>query len=190
MTVYNQLVEDSKGIFHYINEIEPFVWNDAVSPLELDVAYKFLNGGRTVNHATQSQLFTDGLEFTLRERANVAVIMYRTKWNQLYQNFIVDYPVTQSYDETIKETLTDDKLREFNRTKDSKVSAYDSDELVDNETDIVSEDSSSTDTHTRDYVRTGTNVRNIDQNIERLQKQVFYDIMFSDINTLLLLQVY
>ena len=43
MTLYNELIEDSKGIFHYINEIKPFEWNETVSPLELDIAYQYLN---------------------------------------------------------------------------------------------------------------------------------------------------
>lgn len=190
MTLYNELVEDSHGIFHYINELKPFEWNDTVSPLELDVAYEYLNGNRTVNSATSSQYITDGEEYTLRERANVALVMFGRKWNQLYENFIADYPVTQSYDESIKELIDDSNIRNFNRTKDSKVSAYDSEELVDDETDIVSEDSNINNSHTRDYVRTGTNVRNIEQNIQRLQKDVLYDIVFADVNSLLLLKVF
>src|SRR5574344_2141943 len=190
MTLYNELVEDSKGIFHYINEIKPFEWNDATSPLALDIAYQYLNGNRTVNSSTSSQFITDGGEYTLRERANVALILFSRKWEQLYENFIVDYPVTQSYDETIKELIDDKKVRNFNRQKDSKVSAYDSEELVDDETDLVSEDSNIDNTHTRDYVRTGTNVRNIEQNIQRLQKEVLYEIVFQDVNSLLLLKVF
>lgn len=190
MTLYNELVEDSHGIFHYINEIKPFEWSDTVSPLELDVAYEYLQGTRTVNSATSSQFITDGGEYTLRERANVALIMFGRKWSQLYENFIADYPVTQSYDESIKELIDEKNVRDFNRQKDSKVSAYDSEELVDDETDIVTEGSSIDNTHTRDYVRTGTNVRNIEQNIQRLQKQVLYDIVFDDVNSLLLLKVF
>ena len=87
--------------------------------------------------------------------------------------------------------MIDDKnVRNFNRQKDSKVSAYDSEELVDDETDLVSEDSNINNIHTRDYVRTGTNVRNIEQNIQRLQKEVLYDIVFQDVNSLLLLKVF
>ena len=190
MTLYNELVDNSNGIFHYINELKPFVWNDSVSPLELDIAYQYLNGNRTVNSSTSSQFMTDGVEYTLRERANVALVLFGRKWEQLYQNFIVDYPVTQSYDETIKELIDDKNKRSFNRQKDSKVSAYDSEELVDDETDLVSEDSNINNTHTRDYVRTGTNVRNIEQNIQRLQKEVLYDIVFQDVNSLLLLKVF
>ena len=190
MTLYNELVEDSKGIFHYINEIKPFEWNESVSPLELDIAYQYLNGARTVNSSTGSQFMTDGEEFTLRERANVALILFGRKWEQLYENFIADYPVTQSYDETIKELIDDKNERNFDRTKDSKVSAYDSEELVDDETDIVNESSNINNIHTRDYVRTGTNVRNIEQNIQRLQKEVLYEIVFQDVNSLLLLRVF
>lgn len=190
MTLYNELVEDSHGIFYYINELQPFKWSESVSPVELDIAYEYLNGNRTVNSATSSQYRTDGGEYTLRERANVALVMFGRKWNQLYENFIADYPVTQSYDETIKELIDEKNVRDFNRQKDSKVSAYDSEELVDDETDIVTEGSSIDNTHSRDYVRTGTNVRNIDQNIQRLQKEVLYDIVFQDVNSLLLLKVF
>ena len=190
MTLYNELVEGSHGIFHYINELQPFKWSEAVSPVELDIAYEYLNGNRTVNSATSSQYATDGGEFTLKERANVALVMFGRKWEQLYENFIVDYPVTQSYDETIEELIDDKNIRSFDRTKDSKVSAYDSEELVDDETDIVNENSNINNTHTRDYVRTGTNVRNIGQNIERLQREVLYEIVFQDVNSLLLLKVF
>lgn len=190
MTLYNELVEGSHGIFHYINELQPFKWSEAVSPVELDIAYEYLNGNRTVNSATSSQYATDGGEFTLKERANVTLVMFGRKWEQLYENFIVDYPVTQSYDETIEELIDDKNIRSFDRTKDSKVSAYDSEELVDDETDIVNENSNINNTHTRDYVRTGTNVRNIGQNIERLQREVLYEIVFQDVNSLLLLKVF
>lgn len=190
MTLYNELVDNSHGIFYYINELKPFEWNEAVSPVELDIAYEYLNGNRTVNSATSSQFTTDGGEFTLKERANVALVMFGRKWNQLYENFIADYPVTQSYDETIKELIDDTNVRSFDRKKDTKVSAYDSEELVDDETDIATENSNIKNTHTRDYVRTGTNVRNIDQNIQRLQKEVLYDIVFQDVNSLLLLKVF
>lgn len=190
MTLYNELIEDSKGIFHYVNEIKPFKWNESVSPLELDIAYQYLNGNRTVNNSTGSQFITDGGEFTLRERANVVLVLFGRKWEQLYENFIADYPVTQSYDETIKELIDEKNERNFDRTKDSKVSAYDSEELVDDETDIVNESSNLNNIHTRDYVRTGTNVRNIEQNIQRLQKEVLYDIVFQDVNSLLLLRVF
>ena len=63
-------------------------------------------------------------------------------------------------------------------------------ELVDDETDIVNENSNINNIHTRDYVRTGTNVRNIEQNIQRLQKEVLFDIVFQDVNSLLLLKVF
>lgn len=190
MTLYNELVDNSNGIFHYINELKPFKWSDSVSPLELDIAYQYLNGNRTVNSSTSSQFMTDGSEYTLRERANVALVLFGRKWEQLYENFIVDYPVTQSYDETIEELIDEKNARNFNRQKDSKVSAYDSEELVDDETDLVSEDSNINNIHTRDYVRTGTNVRNIEQNIQRLQKEVLYEIVFQDVNSLLLLKVF
>lgn len=190
MTLYNELVKDSSGIFQYMNEIQPFEWSDVVSPVELDIAYEYLNGNRTVNNATATQFLTDGEEYTLRERANVALVMFGRKWNQLYENFKADYPVTQSYDETIKELIDDTNVRSFDRKKDTKVSAYDSEELVDDETDIATENSNIKNTHTRDYVRTGTNVRNIEQNIQRLQKEVLYDIVFQDVNSLLLLKVF
>src|SRR5699024_3489508 len=129
MTLYNELVGDSHGIFHYINELKPFESNEAVSPVELYVAYEYLNGNRTVNSPTSSQFTTDGGEFTRKERANVALVMFGRKWNQLYENFIADYPVTQSYDETIKELIDDSNVRKFDRKKDTKRSEEHTSEL-------------------------------------------------------------
>src|SRR5699024_11246897 len=104
--------------------------------------------------------------------------MFGRKWNQLYENFIADYPVTQSYDETIKELIDDTNVRKFDRKKDTKVSAYDSEELVDDETDIATENSNIKNTNTRYYVRKGTNVSNIENNIKHLYIEVIFYIVF------------
>lgn len=174
----NELVTTTKGIFSYIDEVKPLPWDKVVTPEDLDIAFMFAHGEKTVTGKVLNMFSDLGEDDTLKKLAKIINTRYYDKWSKLYEGFIADYPLNV----VSRETLDDTVKKENNTT--NKVSAYDSDDLT---TDTGVDDNGTT-THT--YTKDTVSLDAYNKNVELLQDNLIYDKIFLDVKNLILLSIY
>ena len=172
------LITTSKGLFSYIDEVNPLPWGKVVTPEDTDAAFMFSHGDKTVTGKVLDMFSEDGEDETLKKLAKIINAHYGVKWGRMYEGFIADYPLNVVSRETLEDTVT----KQNNTT--NKVSAYDSDDLT---TDTGIEDNGST-THT--YTKDNTSLDAYNKNVELLQDNLIYDNVFLDVKNLILLSIY
>lgn len=173
-----ELMTTSKGLFSYIDEANPLPWDKVVTPEETDNAFMFAHGEKTVTGKVLDMFSEYGEDATLKQLAKVISTRYHDKWSKLYEGFIAEYPLNVVSRETLDDTVT----KENNTT--NKVSAYDSDDLT---TDTGVDDNGTT-THT--YTKDTVSLDAYNKNVELLQDNLIYDIIFLDVKSLILLSIY
>ena len=173
-----ELMTTSKGLFSYIDEVNPLPWDKVVTPEETDNAFMFTNGEKTVTGKVLDMFSESGEDTTLEKLAKIINTRYHDKWSKLYEGFIADYPLNVVSRETL-----DDKVTKENNTT-NKVSAYDSEDLT---TDTGIDDTGTT-THT--YTKDVVSLDAYNKNIELLQDNLIYDIVLLDVKSLILLSIY
>jgi len=174
----DELVTTSKGIFSYINEVNPLPWFNVLPPEDLDIAFMFAHGEKTVTGKVLNMFSDLGEDETLKKLAKIINTIYHDKWSKLYEGFIADYPLNVVSRETLDDTVT----KENNTT--NKVSAYDSEDLT---TDTGVDDNGTT-THT--YTKDTVSLDAYNKNVELLQDNLIYDKIFLDVKNLILLSIY
>lgn len=174
----SELITTDKGLFKYIDEVSPLPWSEVVTPYELDSAFMFKNGCKTVSGKVLKMFSDLGEEETLSSLAKIISNMYANKWGQLFEAFNIDYPVNVESRET-----SDDVNTGTNSVKNT-VSAYDSEVLVpDSGRDGTTE-------YNHKITKDKISLSAIQKNIELLQDSLLYDIVFTDTKSLILLLVY
>ena len=178
MMKLKELMTKNKGLFSYIDEVNPLPWDKVVTPEDTDVAFMFSHGDKTVTGKVLDMFSESGEDATLEQLAKVINTRYHDKWVKLYEGFIADYPLNVVSRETLDDTVT----KENNTT--NKVSAYDSDALT---TDTGVDDNGTT-THT--YTKDKVSLDAYNKNVELLQDNLIYDKVFLDVKNLILLSIY
>lgn len=173
-----ELITTSKGLFSYIDEVNPLPWDKVVPPEDLDTAFMFAHGEKTVTGKVLNMFSDLGEDETLKQLAKVISTRYHDKWAKLYEGFSAEYPLNV----VSRETLDDTVNKENNTT--NKVSAYDSEDLT---TDTGVDDNGTT-THT--YTKDTVSLDAYNKNVELLQDDLIYDNVFLDVKNLILLSIY
>lgn len=174
----DELITTSKGVFSYIDAISPLPWDKVVTPEDTDIAFMFAHGEKVITGKVLDTFSDLGEDGTLEKLAKIINTRYHDKWSKLYEGFIADYPLNV----VSRETLDDTVKKENNTT--NKVSAYDSEDLT---TDTGVDDNGTT-THT--YTKDNISLDAYNKNIELLQDNLIYDIVFIDVKSLILLSIY
>ena len=173
-----ELITTSKGLFSYIDEVKPLPWDKVVTPEEVDAAFMFAHGDKTVIGKVLDMFSEEGEEATLKQLAKVISTRYHDKWVKLYEGFSNEYPLNLVSRETLDDTVKKEK------TTTNKVSAYDSDDLT---TDTGVDDNGTT---TRIYTKDKISLDAYNKNIELLQDKLIYDTIFLDVKNLIMLSIY
>lgn len=173
-----EMITTSKGLFSYIDEVNPLPWDNVVRPEALDMAFMFAHGEKTVTGKVLNMFSDLGEDETLKNLAKIINARYHDKWSKIYEGFSAEYPLNV----VTRETLDDTIKKENNTT--NKVSAYDSDELT---TDTGVDDNGTT-THT--YTKDNISLDAYNKNVELLQDNLIYDKIFLDVKNLILLSIY
>jgi len=191
------------GVFQALNSIETLPWAEIVTPATMDVVFMDMYGEKPISGLT-SRLLGDSETLTaenLQRLAQSINVMYRHKWERLYEELTYSYPILANFSETIKE-ITTGKTTDtgtVNTSGDSvnQISAFNSSDFVDNTKDTdgnkEERDLSGTSDTTREYTRTGYNgdVANLLNNaITLLQNYLLYDIIFTDASSVIASHIY
>lgn len=178
MMKLKEMITTSKGLFSYINEVNPLPWDKVVPPEDLDIAFMFAHGEKTVTGKVLDMFSNLGEDETLKQLAKVISTRYNNKWLKLYEGFSAEYPLNVVSRETLDDTVNKDN------STTNKVSAYDSEELT---TDTGIDDNGTT-THT--YTKDNISLDAYNKNVELLQDNLIYDKIFLDVKNLITLSIY
>lgn len=176
------------NLFEKIDNIHtlPFI---SLFPVDkLNLLYLNTHGDRTLNKT--------GRNLTVEEIAQILVSLYAEKWEKIYNNILVDFPILESYIETITETTNENgnTSNETTETNVDKVSAYNDNDFVNDEQSTNTNSMTSTNENTIAKTTEKSVKENVINNLENalnyLQNHEIYSIIFADVNGAITLNIF
>lgn len=196
------------NIFTAISNIKAFPWADVISPAQMDVTYKQLYGGKRISKFTERILNGNSVlsDDNLNAIANVLYNMYYDKWSLAYTLYEAQLKSANAgYTETSKETITKDFTNtdtgtvNNDNTNTDKISAFDTGDFENksqtsiNGTDTRDLQTTQAGTQTTEYEKNGFSIsynNYLEKAYSLLQKNLLYDIIFVDANSVLSIHNY
>lgn len=179
--MFNEWLKDG-SLFTEINRIKEFPFITSYGAENLDLIYRMAYGSRTIPANMETMTLTDV--------ANILIVTYGDNWINKY-NLLKDEILLGVESQVIlDETVNDDIIKNSNRNSESKVSAYNVDDLSinDGDKDSMSED-------TKHESNRNTTTKNVTMNAIKQQLELFntnfvMDIVCKDISKMLSLSIY
>lgn len=184
---YSTLTDNNvKGIFTYIVELNGFPIPNVDGNL-VDYSFTLLNGKRRLPQSIINMLEHYTVEETNKRLAETMILMYGEKWKR--QEELLQYEITGNK-RTVTEKVKDNGTNTQDTTDTKKVSAYDSETFVNDSQDTFNANGTNTNDKDRTLEETLENYQGIDPAIERMQNRLIYDIMFTDVQRFVVLELY
>lgn len=184
---YSTLTDNNvKGIFAYIVELNGFPIPNVDGNL-VDYSFTLLNGQRRLPQSIINMLEHYTVEETNKRLAETMILMYGEKWKR--QEELLQYEITGNK-RTVTEKVKDNGTNTQDTTDTKKVSAYDSETFVNDSQDTFNANGTNTNDKDRTLEETLENYQGIDPAIERMQNRLIYDIMFTDVQRFVVLELY
>lgn len=184
---YSTLTDNNvKGIFAYIIELNGFPIPNVDGNL-VDYSFTLLNGQRRLPQSIINMLEHYTVEETNKRLAETMILMYGEKWKR--QEELLQYEITGNK-RTVTEKVKDNGTNTQDTTDTKKVSAYDSETFVNDSQDTFNASGTNTNDKDRTLEETLENYQGIDPAIERMQNRLIYDIMFTDVQRFVVLELY
>lgn len=205
--IYSMLIKElktlnNKGLFDFIDGLD--FYKTIPPDLANNLLYGFI-GEKTCNNIVINNLHNRGVdEDGLKNIGALIWGLYADKWNKTYKTIITEIPL-EDYSSTETEKIIDDGStvgdinRALNETRQDDVTAYDSNDFLENQK-TTNENTDTTKSNTKnDNVRTierskkgyiNNRVGNINKYLDFLKKDFLLDIVFQDISNLLTLNIY
>lgn len=183
MMKFSEYIKNKNGgLFTTINEIETFAWNEIYTPEQLDILYLYKHG--------EKQILKSLDNVTLDTLAKIVYTSYSIKWQKIYDGYSLDIPLNETYKETINETVTSDDEIITDGESNEYENAWNTDE--DLKSGKVGNTSTTEGKENRERMVERSRVDNetLIQNLERLEKDFFIDIVINDVNDLINLKIY
>lgn len=184
---YSTLTDNNvKGIFAYIVELNGFPIPNVEGNL-VDYSFTLLNGQRRLPQSIINMLEHYTVEETNKRLAETMILMYGEKWKR--QEELLQYEITGNK-RTVTEKVKDNGTNKQDTTDTKKVSAYDSETFVNDSQDTFNANGTNTNDKDRKLEETLENYQGIDPAIERMQNRLIYDIIFTDVQRFVVLELY
>lgn len=179
--IFNEWIKE-KSLFTEINRIKEFSFITAYGAKNLDLIYKMTYGNRHI----PSNMIT----MTITDIANIIIVSYGDNWVNKY-NLLKDEILLGVESQIIfNESKNDDTIKNSSRNSESKVSAYNDDEMSpnDSDSDIMNED-------TKKELNRNTTTKNITlkavkEQLELFNKNFVLDTVCKDVSKTLSLSIY
>lgn len=175
----------SENLFEKMNEIKPLPWNDFTY---VNMLWLKNYGSRKVLASWEKSPITD--------IANLLTVMYATRWEILFSNVSKDILANGNKSDTTTKTITDNNnvSRETTNNSVHKVSAFDSDEFSDDNSDTENFTSQETANNDKKEVvesngKNGNFTNDFIAFNSFLTDTKFFDMIISDINSILTVKV-
>ena len=190
------LMIDGKGLFHYMNELEPIPFTPAMDIETLDKMFIGLHGIKTVSPTVASIMLNGGVnEENMLTVAKMLLTMYGTAWSRLYELYTQDIPL-ESYSMTTVETHLGTEETSLGITSEStsqdidKVSGYNASDMVDNVEKSTNRQDTTTNQGSRTDERTitkevrglqGSRVQEVTRLSKFIQNNLIIDVVFNNV---------
>ena len=175
----------SENLFEKMNEIKPLPWND----------FKYVNMLWLKNYGSR-KILPSWEKSPITDIANLLTIMYATRWEILFSNVSKDILVNGNKSNTTTKTITDNNhvSRETTNNTVHKVSAFDSEEFADDNSDTENSTSQETANNDKKEVvesngKNGNFTNDFIAFNSYLTKTKFFDIIMTDINVVLTVKI-
>ena len=156
---------------------------DFISPKKLDLYYSNMFGERFLSNIY--------LNNTIEDIAEIINGFFTTKWNSLQAFILSKTTGLEQYSEKLTETIIDTGSVTTDRENTNKVSAYNDENFVNNDSDTEHNK-----THYDDLTKTRTqyidklNPNDLNNVVMFLTNNFVYDTIFNDVNSVITLKIF
>lgn len=179
--IFKEWVQD-KSFFGTINSIRTFPFITAFGADKMDVIYTMLYGSRFIPSNVENM--------SVYDVAAVVVASFGDKWEKQYK--LVENELLLGVDSktTTEESTEDDTDRNIKTTRDNKVSAFNTDDMADNDIEDENSTLSEKNKSTKINTTTTTSIKAIQDQLDLLQSDFIIDVIMKDVSRLLSLSIY
>lgn len=186
LTYNDLLAKSTKGLFENLVELSSFPIQNVDGKL-VDETFSTLNGSKRLPKAVVTLLETYTADETNKRLAEMLSLMYAEKWTR--QNELLEFEVFGDK-RTVTEKINDVGKAGTKATETDKVSAYDTDEFVNEKQKETQADNDTKNDRDRVLEETLNKSSELNDMLDRLQDRLIYDTIFSDVKRFVTLDIY
>ena len=198
------LYKDGKGIFYYINEIEPLPFLNLIDVQTMDLTFITFYGNRQVSKPIQNIVGEDITQEGLKQVATMIYGLYFNKWTNLYNIYREEIDL-DTYVSKTTETIIDDgeTNSEFNQNRNNTntegVAGYNTDDMTDARQTIQEDSNETSNKETKNNRQEreketrgslGNRIDDRNKAVETLKNEVLYGMIYKDVAQLIALQIF
>lgn len=186
LTYNDLLAKSTKGLFENLVELSSFPIQNVDGKL-VDATFATLNGSKRLPKAVLTLLETYTADETNKRLAEMLSLMYAEKWTR--QNELLEFEVFGDK-RKVTEKINDVGKAGTKATETDKVSAYDTDEFVNEKQKETQADNDTKNDRDRVLEETLNKSSELNDMLDRLQDRLIYDTIFSDVKRFVTLDIY
>lgn len=186
LTYNDLLAKSTKGLFENLVELSSFPIQNVDGKL-VDQTFSTLNGSKRLPKAVLTLLETYTADETNKRLAEMLSLMYAEKWTR--QNELLEFEVFGDK-RTVTEEINDTGTAGTTATETDKVSAYDTDEFVNEKQKETQADNDTKNDRNRVLEETLNKSSELNDMLDRLQDRLIYDTIFTDVKRFVTLDIY
>lgn len=186
LTYNDLLAKSTKGLFENLVELSSFPIQNVDGKL-VDQTFATLNGSKRLPKAVLSLLETYTADETNKRLAEMLSLMYAEKWTR--QNELLEFEVFGDK-RKVTEKINDVGKAGTKATETDKVSAYDTDEFVNEKQKETQADNDTKNDRDRVLEETLNKSSELNDMLDRLQDRLIYDTIFTDVKRFVTLDIY
>lgn len=186
LTYNDLLAKSTKGLFENLVELSSFPIQNVDGKL-VDQTFATLNGSKRLPKAVLSLLDEYTADETNKRLAEMLSLMYAEKWTR--QNELLEFEVFGDK-RTVTEKINDVGTAGTKATETDKVSAYDTDEFVNDKQKETQADNDTKNNRDRVLEETLNKSSELNDMLDRLQDRLIYDTIFTDVKRFVTLDIY
>lgn len=186
LTYNDLLAKSTKGLFENLVELSSFPIQNVDGKL-VDATFSTLNGSKRLPKAVLTLLETYTADETNKRLAEMLSLMYAEKWAR--QNELLEFEVFGDK-RTVTEEINDIGTAGTKATETDKVSAYDTDEFVNEKQKETQADNDTKNDRNRVLEETLNKSSELNDMLDRLQDRLIYDTIFTDVRRFVTLDIY
>ncbi|HHA4173262.1 TPA: hypothetical protein ACOBU0_002591 [Enterococcus faecium] len=186
LTYNDLLAKSTKGLFENLVELSSFPIQNVDGKL-VDQTFATLNGSKRLPKAVLSLLDEYTADETNKRLAEMLSLMYAEKWTR--QNELLEFEVFGDK-RKVTEKINDVGKAGTKATETDKVSAYDTDEFVNEKQKETQADNDTKNDRDRVLEETLNKSSELNDMLDRLQDRLIYDTIFTDVKRFVTLDIY
>lgn len=188
------LYKDGKGLFQYMNEIEPLPFTEVLDIKTIDLSFVTFYGSRDISAPIERLVGDKVTDDNMKQIASMLYGMYYSKWGNLYAIYKEQVDL-DSYVLVTDETVQDDGTNSSTTTSSNEdktnhsVAGYNSEDFADAEQDTTTGSGNTQnegtnknlkDRHEEQRGNLGNRLDDRQKALDGLNQEVIQDVVFKD----------